>query len=350
MESGQFEHAVRQIESNGEELVARGRTQTLLRWVEALPLDHSNRPWFLFYRAVACRFSDPRTALTFFELAHRGFRTHKSAFRRTSGLLYSVCGIIESCFHSGGDFIRMERTAGFAQKLLKQEQRVPPGLRARLLLTMGMAWFFMGKLPQGAAALARALELFRKQGDHFYQVTCVIYLTPCALYQGEFRIARAALAKGFEAIAALPDAADNRAALYLTKAMASLFEGDFNSAQESIDHCQGLVDTHALESIGFLSLDIAGWLKIAQGEYRAAEVLLAECKRKGEASQNAFFCASASHLLAIAYMFQQKYDLAIMESNLALAIRTQSQSRLFRAIYMIASGAIKLKLGQPGKA
>ncbi len=98
--SGQFEPAVKQIEASGEEMIARGQTGTLIRWIETLPLEYGNRPWFLFYRAVACRFTDPRTALTFFDLAFKGFRADKTAFNRTSGLMYSLCGIIEACFHT----------------------------------------------------------------------------------------------------------------------------------------------------------------------------------------------------------------------------------------------------------
>jgi DNA-binding SARP family transcriptional activator len=94
----------------------------------------------------------------------------------------------------------------------------------------------------------------------------------------------------------------------------------------------------------FLSLDIGGWLKIALGDYDGAVSLLTECKRKGEESHNAFFSASAAHLLAIAYLFQGRLDQAKKESDYALAIRTQSGSKLFHAIYLIASGAIHVKL------
>jgi len=342
--SGQFDQAIKQIEACGEEMIARGQTGTLIRLIETLPLEFGNRPWFLFYRAVACRFTDSRTALTFFDLAFKGFRAGKTSFNRTSGLMYSLCGIIEACFHTGGDFTRMGRDAALAQTLLKQNQRASMGARARLLLAMGMAWFFIGRLQQASDALRKALDLFRKQGDHFYHVTTAIYLTPCALYQGDFPLARETVRKGLEANAAIPDEAGGHAALLLVAAMTSLFEGDFAEAQKRLDQCRDLADSHALESMVFLSLDIGGWLKIAQGDYPGAVLLLSECKRKGEESRNAFFSASAAHLLAIAYLFQDKLDQAKKESDYALAIRTQSGSKLFHAIYLIASGAIHLRL------
>ncbi len=342
--SGQFDLAIRQIEACGEELVARGQMGTLIRWIETLPLEYGNRPWFLFYHAVACRFTDSRTALTFFDLAFKGFRAGKTSFNRTAGLMYSLCGIIEACFHTGGDFTRMGRDAALAQALLKQNRRASTGARARLLLAMGMAWFFIGRLQQASDALRQALALFRRQGDHFYHITTAIYLTPCALYQGDFLLARETVAKGLEANAAIPDEAGGHAALLLVSAMTSLFAGDFAEAQKRLDQCRELADSHALESMIFLSLDIGGWLKIAQGDYPGAVLLLTECKRKGEESQNAFFSASAAHLLAIAYLFQGRLDQAKKESDYALAIRTQSGSKLFHAIYLIASGAIHAKL------
>jgi LuxR family maltose regulon positive regulatory protein len=348
--SGQFDQAIRQIESCGEEMIARGQTGTLIRWVESLPLEYGNRPWLLFYRAVACRFTDPRTALTFFDLAFKGFRAGRTAFNRTSGLMYSLCGVIEACFHTGGDFTRMGRDAALARALLKQSRRASPGARARLLLAMGMAWFFIGRLQQASEALRQALELFRKKGDPFYQITTSIYLTPCALYQGDFRLARDTVRKGIEAHTAIPDEAGGRAALFLVAAMTALFAGDFADAQEQLDRCRELADSHALESMVFLSLDIGGWLKIAQGDYAGATLLLAECKRKGEEARNEFFSASAAHLLAIACLFQDKLEQAKAESDYALAIRTQSGSKLFHAIYLIASGAIHLKLARHRRA
>jgi ATP/maltotriose-dependent transcriptional regulator MalT/DNA-binding SARP family transcriptional activator len=348
--SGQFDRAIRQMESCGEELMARGQTQTLVRWIEALPLEHRNRPWFLFFRAVACRFTDPGTALTFYDLAFKGFRSNARAQRRTSGSILSLCGIIEQCFHTGGDYRRMGNAAGHAYTLLKQSGRETAAVRARLHLAIGMACFFIGRLQQGVESLSRALESFRNLKDHLYQITSALYLTPCALYRGDFRLARESVGKGFEAQASIPDDAGSRAALFLVKGMTALFEGNFNESQESIDQSLNLSDLNALESIGFLSMDIGGWLKIAQGDHKGAEVLLTECKRKGEESRNAFFSASAAHLLAISCLLQRKLDRAKKESDYALAIRTQSGSSLFHAIYLLADGAILLKLGEYTRA
>jgi len=344
--SGQEQKALREIESCAQNLIAVGRTQTLLRWMHALPKSAARRPWFEFIQAVACRYTDPSAALMLYERAYRGFRRD----RHVPGQMLALSGIIESCFHIGGDFARMGRTAALAQALLARSRREKRETRARLLLAMGMAWFFIGRLEQGAGALRQALELFRKQENHFYQITSSIYLIPCALYQGDFPLAREAVNRGFEASDAIPEETAGRAGLFLTRAMAALFEGNFAEAQDCIDQCRSLTDTHALESIGFLSLDIGGWLKIAQGDYLGAERLLAECKRRGQEARNAFFSASASHLLAIAFLFQGRLDRAKKESDAALALQQRSGSRLFHAIYLIASGAISMKLGRVRRA
>ena len=342
IESGQPDKALRGIGSCAQHLIAQGRTQTLLRWMQALPKAATDAAWLLFARAVAGRYTDPRGALVLYERAYKGFCMD----RCVPGQMLSLSGIIEACFHAGGDFTRMCRAAALAHRLLGRSGKGSPEAKARLLLAAGMAWFFIGRLEDGADALRQALELFRKQGNHFYQITCAIYLIPCALYQGNFLMARDAVSKGFEASDAIPEETGGRAALYLTKAMACLFEGDFTEAQDCIDRCKDLADSHALESIGFLSLDIGGWLKMAQGDYRGAERLLAECKRKGEDTSNAFFTASAAHLLAIVHLFQDRLDRAKSESDTALAIQRRAGSRLFYGIYLIASGAIDLKRGR----
>ncbi len=348
IESGQFSRAVAQIELCGEELIARGQTATFVRWLEALPIAMRNRPWFLYYRAAACRFTDPRTALAFFELALKGFRRQGS--RGTSGLMLSLCGIIEACFYTGGNFKRMASAASLAEKLLRTTKRRESKAQARLHLALGIACFFIGRLRQGSEALLEALDSFRASKDFYHQIQSAIYLAPCALYAGDFSTAREAMRKGFEAQAAIPEESGGRAALFLTRAMTALFEGCFAEARECIDQCKSLADTHALEPIGLLSLEIGGWLKIAEGDYAGAERMLSECKQKSEESHNAFFSSSAAHLLAIAHLFQHRLDKAKAESDYALAAQAHSRSRLFHGIYLIASGAIHFKLGKNSRA
>jgi DNA-binding SARP family transcriptional activator len=348
--SGQFEQAVRQIEACGQVLIARGQTQTLLRWLDALPLDVGDRPWFLFYKAVACRFTDPRRALTFFDRAHARFRSERGAGNSVPGQMLSLCGIIEACFYTGGNFKRMERAAATANTLLKQGSRGSADARARLLLAIGTAYFFVGRLSQGVEALKQALELFRKIGNHFYQVHSAIYLAPCSIYFGDFRLAREAVRKGFEAHKSIPDEAGGEAALYMAQAMTALFEGSFAEAQECIDKCHGLAHEYDLEAFDFLSLDIGGWLKTATGDYENAEQLLLECKRKGEDLENAFFNTSSAHLLAVNYLHQNKLNDALREADYALAVRAQMGSKLFSAVSLSALGAIHLKLGKLAQA
>ncbi len=349
--SGQHERALHGIEECMPGMIAAGRTSTTLRWQEALPEKHRRNAWFLLSRAVSCRFTDSQTALALFDLARRRFRTSPVSRQRASGQALALCGLIESCFHSGGDFVRMERSAAQAGVLLEQTRRATSALQqGRLLLAMGMAWFFTGRLRESTSALLKALDLFAARKDHFYQITSAIYLAPCALYQGDFRTAREALRRGFQAQAAIPEEMGGKAALFLTTAMTALFEGDFREAQENIDQCKNLAEVHALHSIGFLSLDIQGWLKMAQGDYEEAERLLAECKHRGRQAGNAFFTASAAHLLAITCLFQNRLDRAQSESDYALSIRSQAGSKLFHAIYRIAAGAILLERGKPGLA
>ena len=111
-----------------------------------------------------------------------------------------------------------------------------------------------------------------------------------------------------------------------------------------------MADIHALESISFLSNDIEGWLKIAEGRYSEAAILLADCKRRGIEAGNHFRSAAAAHLLALAQMFLNKLEKAKAESDYALTVHAQSGSKLFHAIYLIASGSIHLKMGKAAKS
>lgn len=287
--AGQVKKAVFQIETCGQDVLARGQIQTLLRWIAVLPVDQQDRPWFLYFRANALRFSAPAEALLLLDRALAGFRKEQKTSRRSIGQMVCLCGIIEACFHSGGDFRRMGRTALLAQALLKRTAGLSTAARARLLLALGMAWFFIGKLEEATNTLTQAHDLFARQNDPVSCITSVLYLAPSALYQGDFRTARAALRKGFEARATVPDDQGSHAALLLIQAMTELFEGKFAEAQETLEQCTALVDAHALGSLGCLALVIGGWLKIAQGDHHGAELLLDECNCRGEESPDAFF-------------------------------------------------------------
>lgn len=343
LDSGQFDKAVTLIESMGRELIAGGRTQTILQWIQSLPLEYAERPWLLLYKAISFRFTDPRTALSFYELALTGFRADRKAYQGTEGQMLSLAGIIEACFYAGGNFKRMERAAATATALLRRRTRESANIRARLLLAVGTAYFFIGRLRPGADALSRALELFRKRKDHFYQIHSAIYLAPCSIYLGEFLQAREAIQKGYEALHAIPDEAGGEAALSMARAMTALFEGKFDEAQEAIDKCHSLAYEHDLEAFDFLSLDIGGWLKMARGDYRSADMLLNECKRKADELRNAFFSTSAAHLLAINHLHQNNTARALAEEEYAYSVRVRYGSNLFSAVALAGLGAIRLK-------
>ena len=347
---GQYGKALRSISALAPELISRGQTRTLLRWMEALPEQERGRPWFLLARAISCRFTDARAALGLFENAFTCFRSPLQDRKGQTGQLLALCGIIEECFHSGGDFERMERAAALAHRLLQGNRRAPRNARAKLLLAMGMAWFFTGRLAKSRDSLLQALELFAEQADVFYQITCAVYLTPCALYLGDFGLARETLQRGFEAHKAMPGEIGGKAGLLLTRAMTALFEGNFAEARDNIDQCKELAAVHSLTAIELLSLTIAGWLSMANGDLAGAALLLADCKNKAVLAGNAFFTGSASHLLAITFLFQNKPAKAERQSDEALAIRSGKGSMLFHAIYLIASGAIHMRRGKAAQA
>jgi LuxR family maltose regulon positive regulatory protein len=343
--SGQFEKALRKIESSIPDMIARGQTGTILRWQAAVPMKDRDRPWFLFSRAVGCRFTDPRAALAYFDRAFAGFRTAGKA-GQTSAQVLCLNGIIEACFYAGGNFKRMGQAAAFAVKLLSRASaRFSAPVRARVLLALGTASFFIGNLRRGSDALGEALEIFGKTGDHFFQIQSAIYLAPCSIYQGDFVTARSAVTKGFEALASIPEEKGGEAALFMARAMTALFEGNFAEARQCLDRSQVLAREFGLEAFDFLSLNIGGWLKTAAGEYEQAEELLLRCKRKGAERENIFFATSGAHLLAVNYLHRNKLRKAAEEVHYALSGRQTSGSRLFYAVSRSVSGAISLKQG-----
>ena len=345
-ESGQFEKAFLFIERAGQELIASGRTRTLLRLLDALPPREQEQPWSLYFRAIAIRFTDPRSALTLQDRAHRTFRASGDA----EGQMLSLCGVIEACFHGGGDFRRMARAGAQARALLRTRNRASQGARSRLTLALGIAWFFTGRLDQSIEALQAAMKRFHAGSDLYHEVSCAIYLVPCALYHGDLALAQGTADRAFEAQRRVPEDPGGEAALHLVQAMAHLFSGDAARASASLDSCRRLVQLHGLEAIELLMLAIGGWIRMAQGDLRSAEVMLTECLRAGERSSKRFFSVTASHLLSIVYLFQRKLDRAERMADRALLGRPADQGTLFRGIYLIMNGAIHGEFGKPALA
>ncbi len=343
---GQADKALLRLERTGSVLLASGQTQTLVRLIDALPARLRERPWPLFFRAVALRFSDARTALSLLERAHAGFVSAGNP----EGRALSLSGIVEASFHSGGDFRRMERAAAQARKVLRSRRKLSRVSRARLLLALGTASFFTGRLPEGMAELRDAMELFRTLGDRFHEISSAVYLAPCALYAGDFALARATVRKGTEARRAIGDEPGGEAALRLVQAMTELFEGSFAAARSSVDACARLTEEHGLESLELLMLVIAGWIRLAEGDYAGAEALLRDCHERGEAAQGVFFSLTASHILAIVLLFQHRTGEAKKASDHTLSASPSGGSRLFRGIYLIVSGAVHLELGRLARA
>ncbi len=344
--SEQFVLAGRLLEKTCKELIGQSPSAALLRLIDSLPEALRERPWFLYRRAVALRFSDPRTALALHDRALAGFRAANDA----AGQMLALGGAIEASFHSGRNFRCMERALAQAGRLLRRRRREASATRAALLQAVGMASFFTGRLRQGIETLRAALELFHSVGDHFSVITCSIYLTPCALYHGDFALAREAVQRGFEARRASSDEPGGEAALLLVQAMIRLFQGDFTGAKESLASCRKLTEEYRIESIGLLMLAFSGWLKIAEGDHRGAESLLEECFRRGKATDMTFFSLSAAHFLSLSHLFRGNREQAKRYADHALSSRGRAESPLFRAIYRIVRGTIHDERGDPLRA
>lgn len=344
--AGRFDKAVPLIERSGKDLIAQGKTMTLQRLIDALPPAAKDRPWLLLYRAVACRFTDPRSALLLADRALASFRS----LRHREGQMLSLCVVIEACFYSGGDFRRMEHASDQAQTLLASKARVSAATRARLLLALGTATLFTGHLDRGIEVLQQARGRFQSLGDHFHQVSCAVYLTTCALYRGDLALAQDAVNRGLLAQRRIPEDRDGESILHLVRAMTELFHGNFMAAETALDSCRRLVNAAHLEAIDLLLLEIGGWLKLAQGHPRDAEILLTDCIRRGDLGGKQFFSVSASHLLSLVYLFQRRFAEAKRQSDRALSVGPPGQSRLFRGIYLIVSGAIHGELDKTAAA
>ncbi len=107
-ESHDWQEMARVIAAYGADMLAQGRGETLLRWVEDLPPEvQQEHPWTVYWAAASHLPSAPREARLLFERAHDLFRAVARPDRE--GVIRSAAGAMDAILYELDDFSLLDR-------------------------------------------------------------------------------------------------------------------------------------------------------------------------------------------------------------------------------------------------
>ncbi len=175
---------------HAESLLAQGRGETLVRWIQALP-DAIGRsdPWLTYWSASAGFAGAPNEAVVQFEQAYRGFCA-QSGSEADTGRFLSLAGLLDALVHDPDDLHPLDHWIPEAEALIEAHPWPTPAIEARVTQSLFMAMVLrQPQHPQLYAWGERTLALMNGP-DARLRMTAGLYVVTVLIWTGRF--ARAA--------------------------------------------------------------------------------------------------------------------------------------------------------------
>jgi len=176
-ESKDWDGLTRLILGNAQSMVMQGRSETIEKWVLAVPdATRQASPWLLYWLG-ACRFAcDPRKARPHFSEAYAQFKR----LRDRTGLLLSWTGIVDTYLHAWDDFTPLKRWTRELKSLMKLGNPFPsPDIEIAITVRMFTALFFIQPrdrdLPMWEQKMIAFLENTDDPGQRMLLATYLLY-------------------------------------------------------------------------------------------------------------------------------------------------------------------------------
>lgn len=168
-------------------LIAAGRHQTLLQWLDLFPEKiFESSPWLLYWRGLARLPFNPVEARRIFEQAYYGFQAEDNA----SGLYLSWAGLMDSFFFEWRDFTPVDHwIAEFEQLRVRHSEFPSRAIELRTYWSIGTLMHRQPQHPFLRTWSQRGLALL-DIADRDLSILLGGYLIVCFLWWGETAKAR----------------------------------------------------------------------------------------------------------------------------------------------------------------
>ena len=175
------------IRATADTLLEHGRTQTLQRWIEALPAGYTERdPWLEYWLGAARYPYAPREAVQLFTEAYRKFSSASPVDVR--GAVAALNNLVEAIICDANDFTLLDpwiaEAAAWPQALREQPA---PGLEARFTGNLFVAMALrQPQHPELPAWRDRAIALVQTRSDPNVRLSLCSALTALGAWIGQF--------------------------------------------------------------------------------------------------------------------------------------------------------------------
>ena len=160
LDEAQWEQAAGIVVAHADEILAQGRAETLMSWLDALPASLVEaEPWATYWQGAVRRADAPRAARRFYERAYEEFRAAPRP--AAEGMVLACCGIVDVVVGELDDFGLLDPWIDRLDALCTEHGDALPAqaeyAAARSMLT---ALLLRGPSPDRLAGwIARALQL-----------------------------------------------------------------------------------------------------------------------------------------------------------------------------------------------
>lgn len=276
IEADDCERLVDLILRHAQALIAQGRSQTVLEWLEHLPpalLEQT--PYLLFWSGVALFSCNPLDSRTRFKQAFTLFRAYGDA----AGVYLSWCGVVDTAIHAS-EYVPMRQWIEVLEEV-RQELPVFPShdMEVRVALSLfNAAAFGLPNHPDIHAIRERAFSLVctEKIGDANLFLSTGLHLVIHFIYQGDFT--RAGIILNL-----LQESAKSKEATDIVVLMVKVVEAHYAFATCALETCIG----KAFEALGLAAASgVRIWdthlyghalaATLAKGDEKGAEELIAK--------------------------------------------------------------------------
>ncbi|HXY54710.1 MAG TPA: BTAD domain-containing putative transcriptional regulator [Nitrospirota bacterium] len=163
-ESGDWQGMVRLVLQNAQSLAAQGRSETLERWILALPAGMCEAsPWLLYWRGICWLSCNPAKARPHFSEAYTLFKR----LGDRPGFLMSWSGIVDSYLYEWDAMTPLKRWIREMKGLLKRGEPFPsPDIEIAVAVRMFTALFFIQPRDRDLPAWEEKMKAYMKRTEN----------------------------------------------------------------------------------------------------------------------------------------------------------------------------------------
>ena len=305
LEANAYPQAASVIARLGVDLLQKGRTDDLSKWLHALPNGTmQDSPWLFFYVAIAKRFQGGRENLIALQKAYTQFKQNGDM----RGILISLAQLIESSIQTGIHLTPVEVLFEEGEATLQQsESNEYPYETAVLWNFIGLGRILgEGDIRKGIWACRNAYSIAKELRNASLQAYALCFSALGFVLVGEFSLVDEGLKK-IEKVTEKSVPPEFRAMELMVRCLLANHRGDFTKAEILFGRLQEEIDKHGFLYMVLWVYEISAYIRAFQGEFSEAEKIGKQYLSAAISLKNGLYKGLALRLLGLIYLHENDF-------------------------------------------